>query len=295
MDAMSASRSARSLVSRSHNARMACQQRVIQASKTMDDRSKKPASRTTVESPPQSEASLLDALQIGKDSRTLGANVTNALRNAIITGKLAPGEPLGQEYLAKLFGVSRVPIRECLKQLASEGLVEVEPHRGAVVAHLSLDELDELYGIIWSLETLAVRQGVPLLSDADIASMAVIVDKLDTLEDPVEWYRTSVAFHRTIIVASGWQRCLRIVDECRRNIGRYIMEAQFFAENVGAWRLRNRALFNACSSRDVDAAIEALDVMRRYSTAQIRDHLEETLDGSAPSANSGSPARSRSL
>jgi DNA-binding GntR family transcriptional regulator len=221
----------------------------------------------------------LDDLQIGKDARTLGANVTNAIRTAIIQGKLAPGEPLGQEYLANLFGVSRVPIRECLKQLASEGLVEVEPHKGAVVARLSLDELDELYGIIWSLETLAVRTGVPQLSDEDIASMEKIVEQMYSVDEPFDWYFTSVAFHRTILVASGWQRCIRIVDECRKNIGRYIMEVDFFSEHVGEWRDRNRALFEACKRRDVEAAVAALDVMRRISTAQIRDHLKSVLRG----------------
>ena len=222
--------------------------------------------------------SFVDELQIDKHARTLGANVTNAVRNAIIQGKLAPGEPLGQEYLANLFGVSRVPIRECLKQLASEGLVEVEPHRGAVVAHLSLDELDELYGIIWSLETLAVRAGLQLLSDDEIATMEKIVTQMDCVDDPVEWYRTSVSFHRMILVASGWQRCIRIVDECRKNIGRYIMEEQFFAEHVGQWRDRNRALFQACKHRDVEAAVTALEVMRRFSTAQIREHLKASLN-----------------
>ena len=221
----------------------------------------------------------VDQLQIGKDARTLGGNVTNAVRNAIIEGKLAPGEPLGQEYLATLFGVSRVPIRECLKQLASEGLVEVEPHKGAVVAHLSLDELDELYGIIWSLETLAVRAGVPQLSDVEIETMAKIVTQMDLVSDPVEWYRTSVAFHRVILIATGWERCLRIVDECRKNIGRYIIEEDFFAQHVVEWRERNRALFEACKHRDADAAVLALDVMRRFSTTQIRDHLKASLDG----------------
>lgn len=228
---------------------------------------------------------LADDLQIGKTARTLGANVTNAVRNAIIQGKLAPGEPLGQEYLASLFGVSRVPIRECLKQLASEGLVEVEPHKGAVVAHLSFDELDELYGIIWSLETLAARVGVPQLSKDEIATMAGMVEQLDLIDGPAEWYRTSVAFHRMILVASGLQRCVRIVDECRKNIGRYIMEEEFFAQHVGEWRERNRALFRACKRRDVEAAVLALDVMRRFSTAQIRDHLKASLNaGREPQA-----------
>ena len=112
------------------------------------------------------EDALLGEFQIGKDARTLGASVTNALRNAIIRGKLAPGRSLGQQYLARLFDVSRVPIRESLKQLASEGLVEMEPHKGAIVAHLSLDELDELYAIIWALESLA--RGAPLKGRTDL-------------------------------------------------------------------------------------------------------------------------------
>src|SRR5260370_8944936 len=64
------------------------------------------------------EDALLGEFQIGKDARTLGASVTNALRNAIIRGKLAPGRSLGQEYLARLFDVSRGPIRESLHKHA---------------------------------------------------------------------------------------------------------------------------------------------------------------------------------
>lgn len=227
---------------------------------------------------PDSSRALANDLQIGKNARTLGANVTHAVRNAIIQGKLAPGEPLGQEYLASLFGVSRVPIRECLKQLAAEGLVEVEPHKGAVVARLSLDELDELYGIIWSLETLAVRAGVPQLSDEEVRAMADLVEQLNRINEPAKWYATSVAFHRMILVASGLHRCLRIVDECRKNIGRYIMDEDFFAAHVGEWRDRNRALFQACERRDAEGAVLALDVMRHFSTAQIREHLKASLD-----------------
>lgn len=224
---------------------------------------------------------LLGQVAIGKDARTLGANISNALRDAIITGKLAPGQALGQEYLARVFGVSRVPVRESLKQLAAEGLVVVEPHKGAVVARLSVEELDELYGIIWALEEAAVRVAVPRLGDAQLAALAEAMARMDEISDPAEWYRVSVSFHRMILVASGWQRCVRIVDECRKNIGRYIMEERFFLAHVNDWRRRNRALLKACRARDPDAAVAALEVMRRRSTAQIRDHLKQAIDASA--------------
>jgi DNA-binding GntR family transcriptional regulator len=221
---------------------------------------------------------LLGQVAIGKDARTLGANISNALRDAIISGKLAPGQALGQEYLARVFGVSRVPVRESLKQLAAEGLVVVEPHKGAVVARLSVEELDELYGIIWALEEAAVRVAVPRLTDAQIAAMERAMAQMETISDPILWYRVSVSFHRMILVASGWQRCVRIVDECRKNIGRYITHERFFLAHVDDWRGRNRALLAACRARDPEAAVQALEVMRRLSTAQIREHLRRAID-----------------
>jgi DNA-binding GntR family transcriptional regulator len=230
-----------------------------------------------------------DNMQIGMDARTLGANVTNAVRNAIISGKLAPGQALGQEHLASLFGVSRVPIRECLKQLASEGLIEVEPHKGAIVAHLSVAELDELYGILWSLETMAVRVGISKLTDANIAAMAEIDLRLQSIDDPVEWYRNSVALHQLIVAASGWERCYRIIAECRRNIGRYFTDQRFFMANVAEWRKRNRVLFKACKARDVEAAVKALDVMRQFSTAQVRTHLEQLIVDRSIQVGRGKP------
>lgn len=229
---------------------------------------------------PQGDA-LLGAVAIGRDVRTLGANISNALREAIITGKLVPGQALGQEYLARVFGVSRVPVRESLKQLAAEGLVVVVPHKGAVVARLSEEELDELYGIIWALEEAAVRVAVPRLGDAQLAALEQAMAQMETISEPAAWYRVSVAFHRMILVASGWERCVRIVDECRKNIGRYIMEERFFLAHVQDWCSRNRALLEACRARDPDAAVAALEVMRRLSTAQIREHLRQAVDASA--------------
>ncbi|MDY0748050.1 GntR family transcriptional regulator [Paucibacter sp. R3-3] len=217
-----------------------------------------------------------DSVQIDADARTLGASVTHRLRLAITRGELMPGQPLGQEDLAQRFGVSRVPIRDSLKQLAAEGLVDLAPYRGAVVAQLSLDELDELYGIIWSLEALCVEKAVPLLGVAELARMAALIDEMEREARPSEWYALSVSFHSLILVAAGRSRCVRIVDECRHNVGRYLIERDFFATQVPAWRARNRKLFEACRRRDTAAAIKALDVMRTLSTGQIREHLKAT-------------------
>lgn len=214
------------------------------------------------------------AFHIQKQDRTLGASVATSLREEIVSGRLAPGQALGQELLAELFGVSRVPVREALRLLAGEGLVVIEPHKGASVARLSVEELDEMYGIVWSLERLAASVGVPRLTDEHIQAMEDLMAQLRVLKNPTKWYQASTEMHRVIVMASGWDRCLRMIDECRQNIGRYVTEKQFFAEHVGEWLQRNEALFKACKARNAKAALDALDVMRQLSTPQIREHVE---------------------
>lgn len=230
---------------------------------------------------------------IHKQDRTLGSSVATSLREEIVSGRLAPGQALGQEFLADLFGVSRVPVREALRLLAGEGLVVIEPHKGASVAKLSVEELDEIYGIVWSLERLAASVGVPRLTDAQIAAMEELLAQLRVQKNPAKWYQTSSQMHRIIVMASGWERCLRMIDECRKNIGRYVVEKQLFAEHVGQWLQRNEALFKACKARNVKAALEALDVMRELSTAQVRQGVG-TGAASSSSASPASPLARRS-
>jgi DNA-binding GntR family transcriptional regulator len=228
----------------------------------------------------------LHDVAIKVDSRTLGDMITKSLRQAIIRGELRPGEPLVQETLARAFNVSRIPIRESLRQLATEGLVEHQPHKGAVVARLSLDELDELYGIIWSLEALAIPKAIKHLTEADIDSMREILTRMRAARlTPIEWYRCNVAFHRVILVASQWKRVLRTVDENRTNIGRYVTDPVFFARHVREWTRRNNDLFEACQQRDVQRALAALEVMRTLSTATVREHLKEMVNTAASASD----------
>jgi len=212
-------------------------------------------------------------LQLGA-TRTLSDAVTDALREAIVSNRLAPGEPLHQAKLAEELGVSRVPIREALRVLAGERLVEMRAHRGATVARLSMAELDEIYAIVWALEKAAASRAVPLLSDADLGEMRRLMQEMRNGKlAPVDWYRVNVAFHRTVLLAAAWPYVVRITDDCRRNIGRYVIAPQLFAEHVEEWVERNQIYLAACEARDPHAAIAALEVMQTLSVAQVREHL----------------------
>lgn len=87
--------------------------------------------------------------------------VADALRNAVLTGKLAPGSQLHEVALSRVLGVSRGPLREAMRQLAQEGLLRNEPYRGTFVTSLSLRDVEEIYSFRTALETLAFERAWP--------------------------------------------------------------------------------------------------------------------------------------
>src|SRR5689334_22743137 len=101
------------------------------------------------------DAALISGIQ--KFAAPLRQQVDDGLRQAIISGRLAPGARLTERELTEMMGVSRTVIREALRQLESEGLVAIIPHKGPVVRALSLDEARDLYSIRAVLEGFAAR------------------------------------------------------------------------------------------------------------------------------------------
>ena len=93
--------------------------------------------------------------------------IEETLRNAILDGRLPCGTAIRQEALAQLFGVSRMPVREALRQLEAQGLLQVVQYKGAVVAPLIEDDSLETYELRQLLEAQALRLSVPLLSNED--------------------------------------------------------------------------------------------------------------------------------
>src|ERR1700752_1165284 len=103
--------------------------------------------------------------------------IVGGLRSDIVSGRLAPGEPLRQDEIARSFGVSHVPIREAFLRLEAERLVEIRPRRGAIVAVLSAAELEELIEMRAALECCALRIAMPKLTDGDVRKAAQVLDQ----------------------------------------------------------------------------------------------------------------------
>jgi len=195
---------------------------------------------------------------------TAGDALVGQLRQAIATGRLRPGEILGQEDLARRFGTSRAPLREALRQLAGEGLVDWRSRRKAIVTSLTVAQIEELFEMGAVLEALATRHGVPHLDDADIARLT---DLLDAMEAPgldmADWYPFNHEFHRLPMARSGMSHVLEKVDETRRNLARYFVTAELYEHAASDWKSRHhaehRTLLQAFEKRDANDAARLME------------------------------------
>lgn len=129
---------------------------------------------------------------------SLPATVAASLRERIIQGELAPGARLSERYLCELMGVSRTPLREALRMLANEGLLHLEPNRGAQVVALSERDIREAFEVIGGLEAMACRLACERASDAEIAEIQALTYEMlasHARRDLPNYYRLNQAIH----------------------------------------------------------------------------------------------------
>jgi DNA-binding GntR family transcriptional regulator len=128
--------------------------------------------------------------------------LADSLRNHIITGQLAPGTHLVEDVIAKEYEVSKTPVREALMSLARTGLVEMKPHCGAFVIHLTQRFVEEVSSLRLELELLGARLAVAKLTAADFEAMHEYARQMEasvTAQDIVGALTNDTAFHTTII------------------------------------------------------------------------------------------------
>src|SRR4051794_28356339 len=138
--------------------------------------------------------------------------VTAALRQAVLDGRLRPGERISQEGLAEEYGTSRAPVREALRRLESEGLITLVPSSGAWVAKLAFDEYTEVYRIREWLEPPAMAASVPNLTDAQVGELGTLVESMEALSDDVEWLALDRRFHLLSYAGAPLPRLKRMIE-----------------------------------------------------------------------------------
>jgi DNA-binding GntR family transcriptional regulator len=209
-----------------------------------------------------------------QNQKSASAVVADTIRRAILRGQFVPGQPMPQEEIAKQFKVSRAPVRDALRQLESEGLIVQHPNRGAEVAKLTTDNLQEIFLIRESLESTALRHAVPKMTDGDLAKAEEVLDRIDADPDPTHMAELNWEFHEAIYRAADLPRLLGLARTLNNNALPYHHLGYIQFNGKTRSQQGHREILAACRARHEDAAVKALLDHLRFSASLVTPHLQ---------------------
>jgi len=201
--------------------------------------------------------------------------IEERLRSAILDGRLPAGTAVRQQELATLFGVRRMPVREALRQLEAQSLLQVELHKGAVVAPLIGEDAVHTYGLRVLLETEALRQSIPRLDADDIAQARGYIRQLESETRHAEIGRLNRLFHMALYSKSPNLKLLRLIEIELNEEERFL---RFHLSTMGLGKLTQDdhiALVDAASDKLVDEAVKLLEAHLNNAARAIRNYLDK--------------------
>lgn len=197
--------------------------------------------------------------------------VTDTLREMILAGTMGIGVQLKQEALAKRFGVSRIPVREALKRLQAEGLIEHTPHQGSIVASRSIPELLEILDIRIGLETRALKLAIPHMKSADYNRAQEIMTRYDNSDSPLEWSELNLQFHLCLYRPCGLPKLLQMIEDIVRGIGMHLRVQQSYKVGRKSPQAEHRELLKACVDKNIELSIQLLEVHIEHTQQALQD------------------------
>jgi DNA-binding GntR family transcriptional regulator len=183
--------------------------------------------------------------------------VANELRRQILAGELKEGEPLLQVQLGEELGVSRIPVREALRQLEAEGLVTMESHKGGVVSELSLPEIAELFAIRQALETWLLGEAIPKMTEVHFAKARGIAETM-LVGEVDHWGALNFSFHEALYAAADRPTAMRMIRQLHQNIDRYLRLQITLTSGWQKAQEEHLAILEFCESGKVEKAVAAL-------------------------------------
>lgn len=223
----------------------------------------------------------------GEASPLSSGRVTEALRRDILSGRLAPGTRLRQEDLAEAYGTSRIPVREALRRLESEGLVSLVPNSGAWVSRLDRTECIEIYRIRERLEPLAIEDSCANLPAGTIDELDSLQRRIEAAKDIEEFLMLDRQFHLLSYAGTRMPRLRAIITNYWNSTQQYrrAFARETGIANMGAVHQEHALLVDALRRRDREYAATILLVHIR----RARMKLETSVASASATMPSGAP------
>ncbi len=219
--------------------------------------------------------------------KALHQQAVDRLRKLIVRGGLAPGAPINENDIANALGISRTPLREALKLLASEGLIALRPNRSAQVSVLRAREVEELFEAVGGIERVAAELAAQRITPREILrlrAMQARMERLHGAEALTEYFEVNQQIHR-FIVACAANGALRATHDW---LLARVERARFFAlSSQSRWDesvLEHRAILRAIEARNSAQAGRLLDRHVQRTGKVVRDILRAQAKSAAAPA-----------
>jgi DNA-binding GntR family transcriptional regulator len=225
--------------------------------------------------------------------QTVASMTLDAIRDGILHGSYAEGEPLRQDALADELGVSRIPIREALRQLETEGLVTFNPHRGAIVSSLSLDEIEEVFDLRAAIEPDLLRRAMPHLTTYQLDQADAVLDRYAVAlrtGDVSKWGELNWQFHASLYAPAERPITMSIVHRLHQQSDRYLRMQLALTHGETRANEEHRAIAAAARAHDTK---RACGLVRDHIAGAGRSLLAFLRQRRDEDVNSRTSARSR--
>jgi DNA-binding GntR family transcriptional regulator len=217
-------------------------------------------------------------LKIDQPPQTLRNIVTDKMREAILSGFFKSGERLVERTLCDKLGVSRTVVREAIRYLEAEGLVEFLPNRGPIVAHLDWPQAKQIYKIRRLLETDAARDCAACADTQTKSELKVALDALGAAYEsgsPQVLFSASAAFYNKIFTAAGHEISWDVVNRLNGRISRLRSMTLSTSDRHRAGFAQMTRIYEAIKANDPDAAEEAVHAHIDTASEIARKQLAE--------------------
>ena len=197
----------------------------------------------------------------GLSAPALYVQVAQRLRARIFAHDLAPGSWVDEQALATEYGISRTPMREALKVLAAEGLVDLKPRRGCYVVELSESDIDQVFPVLALLEGQAAEEATRRLTSADVANLHAIHGELEaeaTSGDADRFFEANQRFHTSLQAIAGNRYLAQLIDETRKVIKLTRRDSLRLSGRISQSLAEHRSLMAALERRDAVVANQCM-------------------------------------
>jgi DNA-binding GntR family transcriptional regulator len=211
--------------------------------------------------------------------QSLTVAVADRLRDQIIRGEIPEGTQLRQDAIAGQYQVSRIPVREALRQLDAEGLIAIVPNRGAVVPALSPDDIGELFSIRALLEPEVLKLSIPRLKYEDFSEAETVLLNFESelkREDHLSaWGRLNWQFHSILYSRANQPRFMAIIRNVNNSGERYTRLQLYLTRGMKRANQEHHQILELCRQRDVAGACKLLRLHIQHAGESLKEVLAE--------------------